>query len=401
VAARNPKDGMSGLFTQGRRLRDELRISQARIAALEAERNEYFRRDRRAGVLTHDAFREAAAAALRGSQRRGEPVALVLVDIDGFRALNGRSGKGAGDEALATVGRRLRELVRAGDVLGRTGADELAVVMPAANLAAARGVAERLVAVLEHSGPVTVSAGVAVDAGAGQLDGLLADGAEVLERARRAGGGRVGLPGRSTAADPAGGAVGALALALAERDRATGEHAERVVALAGAVARRLSLDGEEVERVAAAALLHDVGKLALPDAILHKPGALTDAEWDVVRAQPLVAERILRAVPGLSRVARIVRHAHERYDGAGYPDALARDAIPLGSRIVAACDAYDAMVSDRPHRPALGHDAAVAELRGGAGMQFDPRVVEALLAYLADCHPADYAARALSTRAAA
>jgi len=387
--------GARDILTQGRRLRDELRVTQARIASLEAERTEYLRRDKRAGVLTHDAFREASKAALRGSQRRGEPAALVLVDIDGFRALNGRRGAAAGDEALATVAARLRELVRGGDVVGRTGADELAVVMPGAPLSGARGVAERLVAVLEHGGPVTVSAGIAADHGTASLDGLLADAAEVLERARQAGGGRVGMPGRPAAAgaEPARGAVGALALALNERDRATGEHSERVVALAAAVARRLGLDGEDVERVAAAALLHDVGKIAVPDDVLRKPGPLDAHEAAIVREHPVVGERILRAVPGLGPVARLVRHAGERVDGLGYPDGLRGDDIPIGSRIVHACDAYDALTSPRPWREAFSHDEAAAELSGGAGTHFDARIVDALLAYLADRTPVDYAAQ--------
>lgn len=381
------------MFTESRRLRDELRTTHARIAALEAERNDYLRKDRRAGVLTLDAFREAAAAALRGSQRRGESAALVLVDIDGFRALNGRRGAAAGDEALALVAQRLRELVRGGDVVGRTGADELAVVMPGANLAGARGVAERLVAVLEQSGPVTVSAGIAVDGGTGQLDGLMADAAAILERARIAGGGRVGAPGRIPTPEPSRGAIGALALALSERDRGTGEHAEQVVALAGAVARRLNVDAEEVERIAAAALLHDIGKVAVPDSILSKPGPLNDEEWQVMRGHSAVGERILRAVPGLGPVARMVRHGHEQYDGSGYPDGLRGDEIPMGSRIVLACDAYDAMTSARPYRDALSHDQAVAELTAHAGTQFDPRVVDALIGYLDDRMPVDYAAR--------
>src|SRR3954453_6224384 len=230
------------MFTESRRLRDEIRTTHARIAALEAERNDYLRKDRRAGVLTLDAFREAAAAALRGSQRRGESAALVLVDIDGFRALNGRRGSAAGDEALAIVAARLRELGRGGGVVGRTGPDDFAVVMPGANLAGARGVAERLVAVLEQTGPVTVSAGIAVDAGVAQLDGLMADAAAILERARIAGGGRVGAPGRMPAPEPSRGAIGALALALSERDRGTGEHAEQVLALAGGHARRVDRD---------------------------------------------------------------------------------------------------------------------------------------------------------------
>ena len=380
-------------FGEGRRLRDELRVSHARIAALEAERNEYLRRDKRAGVLTHDAFREAAAAALRAAQRRGEPASLVLVDIDGFRALNGRRGAAAGDEALAAVGSRLRELVRAGDVVGRTGADELAVVMPGANLAGARGVAERLVAVLEQSGPVTVSAGIAVDGGTGQLDGLMADASAILERARIAGGNRVGAPGRQPTVEPSRGAIGALALALSERDRGTGEHAEKVVSLAGAVARRMNLDAEEVERIAAAALLHDIGKVAVPDSILSKPGPLNDEEWHVMRNHSVVGERILRAVPGLGPVARMVRHGHEHFDGNGYPDGLRGEEIPLGSRIVLACDAYDAMTSPRPHRDAMSPQEAVAELVAGSGTQFDPRVVDALLGYLQDCAPVDYAAQ--------
>jgi len=386
------------MFTESRRLRDELRTTHARIAALEAERNDYLRKDRRAGVLTLDAFREAAAAALRGSQRRGEPAALVLVDIDGFKALNGRRGAKAGDDALAAVAQRLRELVRGGDVVGRTGADELAVVMPGANLAGARGVAERLVAILEQSGPVTVSAGIAVDGGTGQLDGLMADAAAILERARIAGGGRVGAPGRQPSVEPSRGAIGALALALSERDRGTGEHAEQVVALAGAVARRLNLDGEDVERIAAAALLHDIGKVAVPDSILSKPGTLNEEEWAVMREHSVIGERILRAVPGLGPVARMVRHGHERFDGSGYPDGLRGDEIPLGSRIVLACDAFDAMTSERPYRDALSQADAIAELEANSGTQFDPRVVTALVGYLVDRTPVDYAARGETAR---
>jgi diguanylate cyclase (GGDEF)-like protein/putative nucleotidyltransferase with HDIG domain len=388
------------MFTESRRLRDELRTTHARIAVLEAERNDYLRKDRRAGVLTLDAFREAAAAALRGSQRRGESAALVLVDIDGFRALNGRRGAAAGDEALAAVAARLRELVRGGDVVGRTGADELAVVMPGANLSGARGVAERLVAILEQTGPVTVSAGIAVDGGTGQLDGLMADASAILERARIAGGGRVGAPGRLPTPEPSRGAIGALALALSERDRGTGEHAEHVVALAGAVARRLNLDAEEVERIAAAALLHDIGKVAVPDSVLSKPGPLNDEEWEIMRGHTIVGERILRAVPGLGPVARMVRHGHERFDGNGYPDGLRGEEIPLGSRIVLVCDAYDAMTSPRPYRDALSREQAVAELTAHAGTQFDPRVVQALVGYLEDQTPVDYAARAPRATAA-
>jgi diguanylate cyclase (GGDEF)-like protein len=376
-----------GSLRESDRLRDELDAARSQIEQLERERSERLRRDPRAGVLTRDAFRESAARALHHARRAGSRAAVVLVDIDGFRAFNGRHGAAAGDEALAALGAQVRDLVRAGDVVGRTGADEIAVLLPDGGAEAARGCAERLVGVLEVAGLVTISAGVAADDGTGDLDALLAAAAAGVEHARAAGGGRVGAPARSSLAAghaPVRGAAGALALALAAKDRDTGEHAQEVVALAGAVARRLGLHGEEVERIASAALLHDIGKIGVPDAILRKPGGLTADEWDVVRAHPEIGERILRAVPGLGPVARLVRHAHERFDGDGYPDGLAGEAIPLGSRIVLACDAYDAMTSDRPYRPSIGHDAAIVELRSVAGTQLDPKVVAALLEVVAE-----------------
>ncbi len=171
----------------------------------------------------------------------------------------------------------------------------------------------------------------------------------------------------------------ALGTALDARDGYTGDHGEATVALARRVAERLGLADAAIAEVEAVALLHDVGKIGMPDAILRKPGKLDAQERLTVREHPLIGERILRQVPGLGRVARAVRHEHERWDGAGYPDGLVGEAIPLSSRIAAVCDAYHAMTSDRPYRQAMGHDYAAAELRRGAGTQFDPAVVRALL----------------------
>jgi putative nucleotidyltransferase with HDIG domain len=177
-------------------------------------------------------------------------------------------------------------------------------------------------------------------------------------------------------------AVTALAAAIDARDDATHEHSREVVELAVAVGRRLGLAPCDVEQLRRAALLHDVGKVAIPNDILHEPGPLTEEQWRVMRRHPVIGEGILRRTPQLAEIAPLVRHAHERYDGAGYPDALAGDAIPLGSRIVLACDAYSAMTTQRPYRAALGHTAAVAELRASAETQLDPAVVAALLAVL-------------------
>jgi HD-GYP domain-containing protein (c-di-GMP phosphodiesterase class II) len=148
------------------------------------------------------------------------------------------------------------------------------------------------------------------------------------------------------------------------------------------VGESLALDAEEISRVRTAALLHDVGKVGVPDEILHKPGPLSQREWEIMRQHPIVGERILRAIPGMGAVARIVRHEHERWDGGGYPDGLAEDEIPIGSRIILACDAYHAMTSDRPYRRAMPHSAALTELSRNAGTQFDQEVVQALVGYL-------------------
>jgi HD-GYP domain-containing protein (c-di-GMP phosphodiesterase class II) len=148
------------------------------------------------------------------------------------------------------------------------------------------------------------------------------------------------------------------------------------------VASNLGLDAVEIERIAAAGLLHDIGKVAIPDRILHKPGGLDAEEWDLMREHPVIGERILRAIPGMGAVARIVRHEHERFDGTGYPDGLSGEDIPIGSRIILACDTYHAMTSDRPYRARLAHGEAIAELARCAGTQFDPRVTEALIGCL-------------------
>ena len=144
------------------------------------------------------------------------------------------------------------------------------------------------------------------------------------------------------------------------------------------------MTAEQIDEVVRAAELHDVGKVGIPDAILDKPAALDIGEWDFIRQHTLLGERILNAAPALRPVANIVRSSHERWDGGGYPDGLAANQIPLGARIVAVCDAYEAMVSDRPYRRALGHEPALAELRSEAGHQFDPQVVEAFLIEVAN-----------------
>lgn len=178
--------------------------------------------------------------------------------------------------------------------------------------------------------------------------------------------------------------IHALLSALGARDHYTGEHSTAVVRLATAVARNLGMDDRQLREVEQVALLHDIGKVGIPDSVLQKRGPLDEQEWELMREHPAIGSRIVSATPHLSHLAPAVRAEHERFDGRGYPDRLAGQDIPLASRIVFACDAYHAMTSDRPYRAAMPESEALKELRDGAGGQFDPAVVGALLGVIQD-----------------
>jgi HD-GYP domain-containing protein (c-di-GMP phosphodiesterase class II) len=176
--------------------------------------------------------------------------------------------------------------------------------------------------------------------------------------------------------------VRTLLVALEARDFYPSEHSNQVVELAAGVAARLGLDPDATRDVEQVALLHDIGKVGIPDAILQKQGPLDEQEWQLMRQHPIVGEHIIAGTAGLSHLAPAMRAEHEHWDGGGYPDGLAGEEIPLASRITLACDALNAMTNDRPYRPAMTMERAQEELRSGAGTQFDPRTVEALLAEL-------------------
>lgn len=173
--------------------------------------------------------------------------------------------------------------------------------------------------------------------------------------------------------------VGALLAALEARDGYTGEHSQAVLDLSVAVARRLGLSEKEISDVERAAQLHDVGKIGVPDSILHKPGPLDEGEWEQMLEHPAIGERLVAATEGLSHMAPLLRAEHERWDGKGYPDGLEGEEIPLASRIILACDAFHAMTSDRPYRKAIGIRAALDELESNAGKQFCPTTIPVLL----------------------
>ncbi len=375
------------------RLARELEAARKRIADLEAALLRRGR-DTLTTVLRIEAFREQLVDELQRAKRRGLQGALVVLQVDRLADVHRDHGFAAGDLMLSALVEALRAGTRAEDVIGRTGDDRFALLLREAGEAATTACVARLLGELQMRdvGPIrgiSASAGVALFGSQDEDPVTLFETAgEALKDAQAAGGGRAVI----AAGDGEGlgvsaelhrrDAVEALAIALLERDRYTGEHSESVVDMAVAVARNLGLSPSQVEDIRAAALLHDIGKVGIPDAILNKPGPLTPDERSVMAEHPVIGERILRGIGGFAPVADIVRHEHESFDGSGYPDGLAGEQIPIGSRIILACDAYHAMTSDRPYRSRMSHADAFRELRRCAGGQFDPRVTEALVARL-------------------
>jgi diguanylate cyclase (GGDEF)-like protein len=346
------------------------------------------------GLLNHGAMQVRVREEIARAAREEQPLCCVLIDLDDFKRVNDELGHPAGDDLLRRVADALRAEVRPYDQAARYGGDEFVLVLPGTEEQAASAVAER-VRLRVHAGTPrgqdgqmgNCSIGVSAWERGMSADDLLAAADRALLLAKRTGKGRVAVANpdaeeelaRLQRSDASPAAVQALAAAIDARDDYTHGHSEQVVQLSTSVAMLLGLTRETVERIGHAALLHDVGKLAIPFEILRKDGTLDDAEWDVMAQHPVIGEGILRRLPQLAPLAPIVRHEHEHWDGSGYPDGLARAQIPIGSRIILACDAYVAMIARRPYRRALRRSDAVAELRASAGTQFDPDVVTALL----------------------
>jgi diguanylate cyclase (GGDEF)-like protein len=326
-------------------------------------------------ALTGLGNRRSLIAELEGrlAEDEPEPAVLALFDLDGFKAYNDAFGHPAGDLLLQRLGARLRE-IGGPDVAFRMGGDEFCVLLPA--VASADLVGRAQLALSESGEGFTVSA----SAGAVDLPSEARTVSEALAIADR----RMYAHKRGNRTSASSQSKDVLLRAVHERSPNLGAHGGEVAELAELTAKRLGLEVEMTRAVRQGAELHDIGKLAVPDTILNKPGALDEDEWAFMRRHTLVGERILAAAPALLDVAKLVRASHERFDGDGYPDGLAGDEIPLGSRVIAVCDAWDAMVTDRPYRRAMSRADALAELERCAGTQFDPAVVEAFRAVLAN-----------------
>lgn len=365
-------------------------LLKERIDGLVARLADVARRDALTGLLNRRGFEEAFELELERAQRGGRPLSLVCADLDHFKRANDRLGHQGGDETLARAADALEAAKRRIDVAARIGGEEFALLLPDSDQHAAYLVAERVRRAIQKvfaDGPVelTMSFGVAsLPRHGAHADDLMRCADRALYAAKELGRNCSVIYSAETDVLMTSEARGrqareeaglATMVSLAE-NLGPGGHSENVGRYCKLIAGELRLASGTVERVHLAGVLHDVGKVALLDSIIDKPGPLTDRDWDEVKRHPELGARMLKSA-GINDVAEWVMAHHERPDGRGYPRALAGEQIPIEAKIIAVAEAYETMTSDRPYRPALGHETALDELRRGSGTQFSAAVVDA------------------------
>jgi len=406
VVATDPHDFAAGAE---RRLQDYADLIATAVANAEtrARMDAQAATDALTGLPNHRAFRERLTEEVARAQRHGRPLTVALVDVDGFRDLNDRAGLDVADEVLVEIGSLLRDVVREEDVLARLGADEYGVIFVESDRhqalmradRARRAIAETP---MRHRLRITVSIGLCDLEAATSADEALRRADSALYWAKQHGRDLCWLYDptvvreldqrqRTRELDRTQALVGlrALARAIDAKDPATQEHSERVAALSARLATARGWPPDRVALLRDAALLHDVGKIGVPDAILLKDGPLDPEEFAIVREHAVLGARIVGDVLEPEQIAWIAGH-HERPDGGGYPGALVGDDVPEGASLLALADAWDVMVSDRSYSAPMTVEAALAEARGRAGTQFAVTAVEALesLAQRGDLMPA-------------
>lgn len=388
----------------------ELEQAYAKLEMAHATIQKQAMTDGLTGLPNHGAIVELIELELQQCRAEQRNCAILFVDVDHFKCINDTLGHAAGDAALRVVGQRLRHGIRKNDHVGRYGGEEFAILLSNIKQPQALDLADHLRRSIADvpctwqreetcaaiSLPLTASFGLATY----PLDGLTAR--ELLNTAdmamyaaKHTGRNRIGLPNeaclaqfredesQSVSQSGEQNVLQLMTMMAAFHDQGTQEHAIRMVRLAEATMRMMGRSEDEVGLLRMATQMHDIGKIGVPSAILQKPGPLTEDEWKIMRRHPQIGQQILTQARGpFELIAHIVVAHHERWDGQGYPYQLAQQEIPLGARILSVVDAYDAMTSSRPYRKAHPAATARAELRQGAGHQFDPQVVEAFLRVL-------------------
>ena len=400
----------------------ERRLARAFNAASSAFLNVEARAtiDRLTGVPNRESLLATLGVEIDKATRHYRPLSVAFIDIDRFKRINDTFGHKTGDAVLQRVARLVSGAIRSGDTFGRYGGEEFMLILPETRPEDAVALAEELRTLVmqepmqlagDNEIRITISIGIAGARGSELQIDMLVDRAdtamysaksmgrnrtyqfrEVDEGARirrapisaehRAQATAIGQWANDTATQ-------ALASVLAPQPPHRGRPSDMIASLATGLALEMGLPIEEIERIRVAALIHDLGKIAIPDEVLDQPGQLTEGEWRAIGEHPRIGQVILEQATSLRDAIPVVLHHHERFNGGGYPHGLKGNEIPLGARIVSVADAYHAMVRDRPYREIVSHEEALAELRLHSGTQFDPQVVEAFCTLYATEVPPD------------
>ena len=388
------------------------------IAAALVESHDRATFDRLTGVANRQTLLASLFAEVERASRYGRPLSVAFVDIDHFKAVNDTYGHAVGDVVLRGVAQAISANLRSSDMIGRYGGEEFMLILTETDIEEGAVLTEKLRTlvqrqrfVVEGAADIAVTISIGIAGGSGthlRMETLVRDADAAMYSAKS-----LGRNQTYVFAEPdddarvprapisAAGRARAVEIGLRAREAATaaltsvldplphyrGQPSPLIASIVVSLARQLQLSDADIDRLRVAALLHDVGKVALPQEILEKPSALTSAEWRTVVQHPRIGQVILEQAAALKDAVPIILHHHERYAGHGYPFGLRANEIPLGARIVAIADAYDAMIHDRPYKRAISHEGAIAELRRHAGTQFDPELVELFCDLYADNAP--------------